>query len=102
MHFLFRPKPNLFKGDHRFHSANPDGPVVILYAEMGTKEFSRLHQLMLSKANKGMITYVLRHFLAVRSKTAITLVTLIRKLKVYFHLNTNISFMYSVTHAEPQ
>uniref|UniRef100_A0A8C2E455 UDP-glucose glycoprotein glucosyltransferase 1 n=1 Tax=Cyprinus carpio TaxID=7962 RepID=A0A8C2E455_CYPCA len=63
-----RPKPYLFKGDHRFPSASPDAPVVILYAELGTKEFSRFHQLMLAKANKGLITYVLRHFLSVRIK----------------------------------
>uniref|UniRef100_A0A672NPY6 UDP-glucose ceramide glucosyltransferase-like 1 n=1 Tax=Sinocyclocheilus grahami TaxID=75366 RepID=A0A672NPY6_SINGR len=58
-----RPKPYLFKGDHKFPSASPDAPVVILYAELGTKEFTRFHQLMLAKANKGLITYVLRHFL---------------------------------------
>uniref|UniRef100_A0A8C1EHC6 UDP-glucose ceramide glucosyltransferase-like 1 n=1 Tax=Cyprinus carpio carpio TaxID=630221 RepID=A0A8C1EHC6_CYPCA len=63
-----RPKPYLFKGDHRFPSASPDAPVVILYAELGTKEFSRFHQLMLAKANKGLITYVLRHFLSNPSK----------------------------------
>ncbi len=66
--FVFRPKPYLFKGDHKFPSANPDAPVVILYAELGTKEFTRFHQLMLAKANKGLITYVLRHFLSVRIK----------------------------------
>jgi len=73
IYFTFRPKPYLFKGDHKFPSANPDAPVVILYAELGTKEFSRFHQLMLAKANKGLITYVLRHFLSVRIKTFNTL-----------------------------
>ncbi|XP_066537014.1 UDP-glucose:glycoprotein glucosyltransferase 1 isoform X2 [Hoplias malabaricus] len=58
-----RPKPFLFKGDHRFTSANPGPPVVILYAEIGTKEFAKFHQLMLSYANKGLINYVLRHYL---------------------------------------
>uniref|UniRef100_A0A8C1PJZ5 UDP-glucose ceramide glucosyltransferase-like 1 n=1 Tax=Cyprinus carpio TaxID=7962 RepID=A0A8C1PJZ5_CYPCA len=65
--------PYLFKGDHKFRSANPDAPVVILYAELGTKEFSRFHQLMLSKANKGLITYVLRHFLSNPSKGKVLL-----------------------------
>uniref|UniRef100_A0A8C1SYB4 UDP-glucose glycoprotein glucosyltransferase 1 n=1 Tax=Cyprinus carpio TaxID=7962 RepID=A0A8C1SYB4_CYPCA len=65
--------PYLFKGDHKFPSANPDAPVVILYAELGTKEFSRFHQLMLSKANKGLITYVLRHFLSNPSKGKVLL-----------------------------
>ncbi|XP_062849869.1 UDP-glucose:glycoprotein glucosyltransferase 1 [Trichomycterus rosablanca] len=59
-----RPKPFLFKGDHRFPSADPDAPVVILYAELGTKEFAKLHQLMLAKANKGQMNYYLRHFLS--------------------------------------
>ncbi|TRY99699.1 hypothetical protein DNTS_029439 [Danionella cerebrum] len=67
------PKPYLFKGDHKFPSANPDAPVVILYAEMGTKEFARLHQLMLSKAKQGLIIYVLRHFLANPSKSKVHL-----------------------------
>ncbi|KAL4624741.1 UDP-glucose:glycoprotein glucosyltransferase 1 isoform X2 [Arapaima gigas] len=62
---LERPKPYLFKGDHKFLNSAPNSPVVILYAEMGSKEFSRFHQLMVSKANKGEITYVLRHFLSV-------------------------------------
>ncbi|KAG1934951.1 UDP-glucose:glycoprotein glucosyltransferase 1 isoform X1 [Pimephales promelas] len=70
---LERPKPYLFKGDHKFPSANPDAPVVILYAELGTKEFSRFHQLMLAKANKGLITYVLRHFLSNPSKSKVYL-----------------------------
>uniref|UniRef100_A0A8B9JKG7 UDP-glucose ceramide glucosyltransferase-like 1 n=1 Tax=Astyanax mexicanus TaxID=7994 RepID=A0A8B9JKG7_ASTMX len=57
------PKPFLFKGDHRFTSSNPGAPVVILYAELGTKEFASFHQQMLSRVNKGLINYVLRHYL---------------------------------------
>uniref|UniRef100_A0A8C7I728 UDP-glucose ceramide glucosyltransferase-like 1 n=1 Tax=Oncorhynchus kisutch TaxID=8019 RepID=A0A8C7I728_ONCKI len=56
--------PYLFKSDHRFPGSNPDIPVVILYAEIGSSEFTMFHQLMLSKANKGLATYVLRHYLA--------------------------------------
>ncbi|KAL2076561.1 hypothetical protein ACEWY4_027843 [Coilia grayii] len=68
-----RPKPYLFKGDHKFPSTNPEAPVVILYAEMGSSEFSRLHQLMQSKANQGLIIYVLRHFVANPSKNKVYL-----------------------------
>uniref|UniRef100_A0AAY5E847 UDP-glucose glycoprotein glucosyltransferase 1 n=1 Tax=Electrophorus electricus TaxID=8005 RepID=A0AAY5E847_ELEEL len=68
-----RPKPFLFKGDHRFPSANPDAPIVILYAELGTGEFSRFHQQMLSKANKGLINYVLRHYLPHPSESRVFL-----------------------------
>ncbi|KAF7667496.1 hypothetical protein LDENG_00056440 [Lucifuga dentata] len=59
-----RPKPYLFKGDHRFPGSNPDAPVVILYAEIGKPDFQRLHQVILSKASKGLATYVLRHYLS--------------------------------------
>ncbi|XP_071373528.1 UDP-glucose:glycoprotein glucosyltransferase 1 [Centroberyx affinis] len=59
-----RPKPYVFKGDHKFPGSNPDAPVVILYAEIGKPEFQRLHQVILAKADKGLVTYVLRHYLA--------------------------------------
>lgn len=59
-----RPKPFLFKGDHKYQSSNPDAPVVILYAEFGKAEFRVLHQVMLTKVNEGLATYVLRHYLA--------------------------------------
>uniref|UniRef100_A0A674F3N0 UDP-glucose ceramide glucosyltransferase-like 1 n=1 Tax=Salmo trutta TaxID=8032 RepID=A0A674F3N0_SALTR len=63
-----RPKPYLFKSDHRFPGSNPDTPVVVLYAEIGSSEFTMFHQLMLSKANKGLATYVLRHYLSPSSR----------------------------------
>uniref|UniRef100_A0A8C8GDG2 UDP-glucose ceramide glucosyltransferase-like 1 n=1 Tax=Oncorhynchus tshawytscha TaxID=74940 RepID=A0A8C8GDG2_ONCTS len=56
--------PYLFKSDHRFPGSNPDTPVIILYAEIGSSDFTMFHQLMLSKVNKGLATYVLRHYLA--------------------------------------
>ncbi|XP_015216779.2 UDP-glucose:glycoprotein glucosyltransferase 1 isoform X1 [Lepisosteus oculatus] len=68
-----RPKPYLFKGDHKFPVSNPDVPVVILYAEMGSKEFPKFHQLLVSKANRGQISYVLRHFLATPSNNKVYL-----------------------------
>lgn len=62
---LFRPKPYLFKGDHKYSESNPEAPVVILYAEFGTPDFQRLHQVILSKVEQGLATYVLRHYLEV-------------------------------------
>uniref|UniRef100_A0AAQ6AGL4 UDP-glucose ceramide glucosyltransferase-like 1 n=1 Tax=Amphiprion ocellaris TaxID=80972 RepID=A0AAQ6AGL4_AMPOC len=59
-----RPKPYLFKGDHKYSGSNPDAPVVILYAEFGKPDFQRLHQVVLSKVHEGSVTYVLRHYLA--------------------------------------
>uniref|UniRef100_A0A1A8MQF2 UDP-glucose ceramide glucosyltransferase-like 1 n=1 Tax=Nothobranchius pienaari TaxID=704102 RepID=A0A1A8MQF2_9TELE len=55
-------KPYLFKGDHRFPRSNPDAPVVILYAELGTPVFQRFHQVLASRVAEGSAAYVLRHF----------------------------------------
>ncbi|XP_077200010.1 UDP-glucose:glycoprotein glucosyltransferase 2 isoform X2 [Paroedura picta] len=57
-----RPKPYLFKGDHKFPTLSETGPVVILYAEMGTKDFAKFHNVLSEKAQKEEIIYVLRHF----------------------------------------
>uniref|UniRef100_A0A8C5ATF2 UDP-glucose glycoprotein glucosyltransferase 1 n=1 Tax=Gadus morhua TaxID=8049 RepID=A0A8C5ATF2_GADMO len=59
-----RPKPFLFKGDHRFPGSNPDAPVVILYAEVGSPAFSSLHRAAQAQAQDGRALYVLRHYLA--------------------------------------
>ncbi|XP_075964586.1 UDP-glucose:glycoprotein glucosyltransferase 1 isoform X1 [Anarhichas minor] len=61
---LSRPKPFLFKGDHKYPGSNPEAPVVILYAEMGKEDFQRLHEVISSKVHEGLATYVLRHYLA--------------------------------------
>uniref|UniRef100_A0A673B687 UDP-glucose ceramide glucosyltransferase-like 1 n=1 Tax=Sphaeramia orbicularis TaxID=375764 RepID=A0A673B687_9TELE len=58
-----RPKPYLFKGDHKYPGSNPDAPVVILYAQFGTLEFRRLHHVIVSKVKEGQAAYVLRHYL---------------------------------------
>uniref|UniRef100_A0A8D2P7V4 UDP-glucose ceramide glucosyltransferase-like 1 n=1 Tax=Zosterops lateralis melanops TaxID=1220523 RepID=A0A8D2P7V4_ZOSLA len=57
-----RPRPYLFKGDHKFPTLKEDGPVVILYAEMGTKDFVKFHKILSEKAQKQEIVYVLRHY----------------------------------------
>lgn len=57
-----RPKPYLFKGDHKYPSSSPDAPVVILYAEFGKAQFRELHQTLLFKVSQGQATYVLRHY----------------------------------------
>uniref|UniRef100_A0A8B9FJL1 UDP-glucose glycoprotein glucosyltransferase 2 n=1 Tax=Amazona collaria TaxID=241587 RepID=A0A8B9FJL1_9PSIT len=57
-----RPRPYLFKGDHKFPTLKEDGPVVVLYAEMGTKDFVKFHHILSEKAQKEEIVYVLRHY----------------------------------------
>nr|XP_051704720.1 UDP-glucose:glycoprotein glucosyltransferase 1 isoform X2 [Oryctolagus cuniculus] len=59
-----RPKPLLFKGDHRYPSSNPESPVVIFYSEIGSEEFSNFHHQLISKSNAGEINYVLRHYVS--------------------------------------
>ncbi|XP_025065410.1 UDP-glucose:glycoprotein glucosyltransferase 1 isoform X3 [Alligator sinensis] len=68
-----RPKPFLFKGDHKYPVSNYESPTVILYAEIGSEEFSRLHNWLVSKAKAGEITYVLRHYVANPSKEKVYL-----------------------------
>uniref|UniRef100_A0A8C7Y6S8 UDP-glucose ceramide glucosyltransferase-like 1 n=1 Tax=Oryzias sinensis TaxID=183150 RepID=A0A8C7Y6S8_9TELE len=60
-----RSKPYLYKNDHTYPGVNKsDLPVVILYAEIGTKKFSSFHKVLTEKAEEGKLVYVLRHFLA--------------------------------------
>ncbi|MEQ2201626.1 hypothetical protein XENOCAPTIV_015281, partial [Xenoophorus captivus] len=61
------PKPYLYKNDHTYPGVNKtDVPVVILYAEIGTKKFNSFHKVLSEKAEEGALVYVLRHFVAVR------------------------------------
>ncbi|XP_068184854.1 UDP-glucose:glycoprotein glucosyltransferase 2 [Antennarius striatus] len=58
-----RPKPCLYKNDHTYPRVdNTDVPVVILYAEIGTKKFAAFHKVLSGKAEEGTVIYVLRHF----------------------------------------
>uniref|UniRef100_A0A673BY12 UDP-glucose glycoprotein glucosyltransferase 2 n=1 Tax=Sphaeramia orbicularis TaxID=375764 RepID=A0A673BY12_9TELE len=60
-----RPKPYLYKNDHTYPGSNKtDVPVVILYAEIGTKKFSSFHKVLSEKAEEGTLLYVLRHYVA--------------------------------------
>ncbi|XP_020643123.3 UDP-glucose:glycoprotein glucosyltransferase 1 isoform X1 [Pogona vitticeps] len=70
---LERPKPFVFKGDHKYPGSNPEGPIVILYAEIGSEDFSKFHKLLVSKVNAGKITYLLRHYVANPSKEKVYL-----------------------------
>ncbi|XP_074155473.1 UDP-glucose:glycoprotein glucosyltransferase 2 isoform X1 [Sminthopsis crassicaudata] len=58
-----RPRPYLFKGDHKYPTVTENLPVIILYAEMGTKDFNKFHKILSEKAQKGEILYVFRHFI---------------------------------------
>ncbi|XP_070607386.1 UDP-glucose:glycoprotein glucosyltransferase 2 [Erythrolamprus reginae] len=62
-----RPKPYLFKGDHKFPVLKEPDVVVILYAEVGTKDFATFHNVLSEKAQKGEFVYIFRHFVKKRS-----------------------------------
>ncbi|CAH1398887.1 unnamed protein product [Nezara viridula] len=47
--------------DHKY--SNSDGIVVILYGELGTLQFSRFHKILKEEAEKGHITYIIRHWI---------------------------------------
>lgn len=58
----------MYKNDHKYSGVNrTDLPVVILYAEIGTKKFNAFHKVLSEKAEEGKLIYVLRHFVAVSS-----------------------------------
>uniref|UniRef100_W5KUJ0 UDP-glucose ceramide glucosyltransferase-like 1 n=1 Tax=Astyanax mexicanus TaxID=7994 RepID=W5KUJ0_ASTMX len=69
-----RPKPYLYKNDHKYPGANgTDLPVVILYAEIGTKKFNTFHKVLSERAEEGKLIYVLRHYVAEPKKQNILL-----------------------------
>ncbi|XP_033842246.1 UDP-glucose:glycoprotein glucosyltransferase 2 isoform X1 [Periophthalmus magnuspinnatus] len=58
-----RTKPYLYKDDHIYPGGNKtEVPIVILYAEIGTKKFTSFHKVLLEKAEEGTLLYVLRHY----------------------------------------
>ncbi|KAL1780525.1 UDP-glucose:glycoprotein glucosyltransferase 2 [Sigmodon hispidus] len=58
-----RPRPYLFEKDHKFPTDNENLPVIILYAEIGTREFAEFHRVLSKKSKNGKILYVLRHYI---------------------------------------
>ncbi|XP_036913462.1 UDP-glucose:glycoprotein glucosyltransferase 2 [Sturnira hondurensis] len=58
-----RPRPYLFERDHKFPTDKENLPVIILYAEMGTRSFGKFHTVLSEKAQNGEIVYVLRHYI---------------------------------------
>ncbi|XP_058526609.1 UDP-glucose:glycoprotein glucosyltransferase 2 isoform X2 [Ochotona princeps] len=58
-----RPRPYLFKGDHKYPTNKENLPVIILYAEIGTRAFAEFHKALSKKAQNAEILYVLRHYI---------------------------------------
>ena len=55
----------MYKFDHVYPSLPGDGPVVVLYGELGTPQLVQLHEALAQKASRREIQYVLRHFVQV-------------------------------------
>ncbi|KAM4046531.1 UDP-glucose:glycoprotein glucosyltransferase 2 [Anomaloglossus baeobatrachus] len=70
---LDRPRPYLYKGDHILPTFSKTAPVVILYAEIGTKAFATFHKTLLEKAEHEEIIYILRHYIQKPSNRKINL-----------------------------
>lgn len=51
--------------DHKYQKGE-NGPVVILYGEIGTPEFTEFHNFLKNKAEEGMLRYILRHWVKER------------------------------------
>ncbi|KAL3281194.1 hypothetical protein HHI36_004410 [Cryptolaemus montrouzieri] len=58
-----KEKVEIFNVDTHFPGSQNRSDVVILYGELGTKEFSKFHELLSKKAEEGMIDYIVRHYL---------------------------------------
>ena len=61
------PGPKLFKLDHYHPHQDPLSEAVILYADLESQSFKRMHKTLSKLASEGRITYIFRHFLPNRS-----------------------------------
>ena len=57
----------VYQFDHQFPTTvGSDVPLVVLYGELGTPEFARLHSTLSEMAASERIQYVFRHYYKVR------------------------------------
>ncbi|XP_013410964.1 UDP-glucose:glycoprotein glucosyltransferase 1 isoform X2 [Lingula anatina] len=68
-----RAMPELYPFDHHFLTTKKSGPVVILYTELGTSSFNLFHGELKKLAKRGMVDYVLRHFVKEPSEEKVRL-----------------------------
>ncbi|XP_006879686.1 PREDICTED: UDP-glucose:glycoprotein glucosyltransferase 2, partial [Elephantulus edwardii] len=91
-----RSRPYLFKADHIFPTNKENLPVVILYAEIGTKGFGKFHKVLSKKAQNEEIMYVLRHYIQAGLFVSLFLVS---RLKGSRHHSMNASDVEDKTEA---
>ena len=59
----------MYKSDHIYPGPEGSKVTVILYAQLGTKEFAEFHRTLKELALSGEIKYVFRHYVKVRHYT---------------------------------
>ena len=59
--------PKIFDLDHLYPHQDPLSEIVILYGEVGSKSFQRMHRKLAKMASEGRVKYIFRHFLSNRS-----------------------------------
>ncbi len=52
----------MYTFDHQFSAASFNAPLVVLYGQLGTPEFTTLHSALAEMATRMEIQYILRHF----------------------------------------
>lgn len=60
-----------FGVDHHYPGSQNNSLTVVLYGELGTREFAEFHQVLKTYAVKGAIDYVLRHYVKVSTKRVV-------------------------------
>lgn len=58
-------KPDLYEVDHIYPGSENNSHIAVLYAELGTSEFSNMNKVMQDLAEKNLISYVFRHYVKV-------------------------------------
>lgn len=66
-HLVLNSVAPVYKFDHQFSSVEHDKPLVILYGELGTPEFSSFHSALLEMATENQVQYIFRHYYKVET-----------------------------------
>ena len=59
---LYYSVPHVYQFDHLFPAPKNEGPLVILYGELGTPAFAAVHSVLSEMALKGEVQYIFRHY----------------------------------------
>lgn len=64
---------DLYSFDHIYPGTESNSHVVILYGEVGSKSFNEFHKYLKTEVEKGVVKYVVRHFVRNPSDTKVRL-----------------------------